>query len=188
MLVSALGRRFRSEATIAYEPKLQQCLTVRETGEITIGVGARDLLIKGELAAYCETTANDSARLTRAGVQQAVHRGYTATEILSRLSRRVRRALPPLLACAIRAWAGGRTAPGPLAVPTRPILMVTDHDVAEAIAASPSFKPYLVSRLGGQAFLITSDGAEEITAKLLEFGFAVGNDVILGIGVPEAIE
>lgn len=52
----------------------------------------------------------------------------------------------------------------------------------------PPFKPYLVNRLGSQAFLVKAGGAEEITAKLLEFGFAVGNDVILGIGVPEAIE
>ncbi|MGH9891994.1 MAG: hypothetical protein ACREA0_08435 [bacterium] len=50
------------------------------------------------------------------------------------------------------------------------------------------FKPYLVSRLGGQSFLAKAGGAEEITAKLLEFGFAVGNDVIPGIGVLEGIE
>jgi len=188
VLVSALGRGFRPQATIAYEPPLQQCLAVRETGEVAIDVGSRDLLIKGELAAYCEAIANDSARVTRASVQQAVERGYSANEILSRLSRRARLALPPLLGCAIRAWAGGRAAPGPLAVPTVPILMVTDRDVAEAIAASPSFKPYLVNRLGSQAFLVKAGLAEEITAKLLEFGFAVGNEFMPGVRVPEAIE
>lgn len=110
---------------------------------------------------------------------------WTAKEILSRLARRARHPLPPILACAIRAWSGGRTAPGPLSVPTVPVLQVTDRDVAEAISESKLFQPYLLGRLGVHAFLVKPDRATELIVMLGELGFAVGTDILMTIGARE---
>ena len=112
-------------------------------------------------------------------------RGWTTKEILSRLARRTRHPLPPILACVIAAWSGGRAAPGPLSVPTVPILQVTDREVALAISVSRVFKPYLLGQLGAHAFLVKPDRATELIAKLSELGFAVGTEVLLALDTPE---
>ena len=187
--VESLSRGFRPRGTIAYEPELPKCLVVSETGEIAIDQASRDVLIAGELAAYCEPTpANEYRwRVTRASIERAIERGWIAKEILSRLARRARHPLPPILACAIRAWSGGRTAPGPLSVPTVPVLQVTDRDVAEAISESELFQPYLLGRLGVHTFLVKPDWATELIVTLGELGFAVGTDVLMTIGAREEI-
>jgi hypothetical protein len=97
VLVESLSRGFRPRGTIAYEPELPKCLAAGETGEIAIDQASRDVLIAGELAAYCEPTLASEYRwrVTRASVQQAIERGWTAKEILSRLARRARHPLPP---------------------------------------------------------------------------------------------
>lgn len=178
--VASLASGFRPSSTIAYEPALPQCLTASETGEIAIDPDARDLLIDGELAGYCEPLAADDCRwrITGESVRRAKARGWTAKEILNRLTRRSRRPLPPILACAIAAWSGGSAAPGPLSVPTVPILQVTDREVAKALSASRVFKPYLLGQLGAHAFLVKPGREAELSAKLAELGFAVGTETL----------
>lgn len=185
--VESLAGGFRPGSTIAYEPALPKCLTASETGEIVIDPNARDLLINGELTGYCEPLPADAYRwrITGESIRQASVRGWTAKEILSRLARRTRHPLPPILACAIAAWSGGRAAPGPLSVPTVPILQVTDREVALAISVSKVFKPYLLGQLGAHAFLVKPDRATELIAKLSELGFVVGTEVLLALGTPE---
>jgi hypothetical protein len=184
--VERLAGGFRPGSTIAYEPALPKCLTASETGEIVIDPTAHDLLINAELAGYCEPLPVDEYhwRITRESIRQAGARGWTAKEILSRLARRIHHPLPPILACAIRAWSAERTAPGPLSVSTVPVLQVTDREVAEAIRVSKVFKPYLLGQLGAQAFLVKPDRATELIAKLSELGFTVGTE-LLALGAPE---
>jgi hypothetical protein len=189
VLVSTLMRGFQPGATIVYEPELPTCLSVSEAGEIAIDPARHDLLIAGELAAYGEPVPTDEHRwrITRASVRKAVEHGWTAQEILSRLAGRTPHPLPRILACAVRAWSGGHTAPGPLAVPTVPILQVTDREVAEAISGSALLQPYLLSRLGGHAFLIKPDRTADLVVKLHELGFAVGADVLVTTGAREGM-
>lgn len=180
VLVRSLSRDLCPGAIIAYEPALSRCLNVSEEGEIRIDPAGRDLLIASELAALSEPIPGDEYRwcITRASVARAVARGWSATEVLNRLARRACHRLPPILEHAVRAWGGGRNAP--VALPTVPILQVSDREVAEAIAQSALLGPYLAGRLGPQSFLVTPGEARALAARLADLGFAVGNEVVSG--------
>lgn len=183
VLVQNVARSFQVGTVLCYEPELPRCLSMAEDGEIRIDSTARDLLITGELAAFSDPIAGDEYRwrMSGASVQRAVARGWSVTEVLSRLGSRAKHRLPPLLECAVRAWGSARTAPGPIALPTVPILQVGDRQTAEAIAQSALLRPYLAGRLGPHAFLVGSGQASALYAKLAELGFEVGREVSVGV-------
>ena len=159
VLVQSVARGFQIGAVLCYEPALPKCLCVAEDGEIRIDPTTRDLLITSELAAFSDPISGDEYgwRMSGASVRRAAARGWSATEVVSRLGGRAKHRLPPLLECAVRAWGGARTAPGPIALPTVPILQVGDRQAAEAIAQSALLRPYLAGRLGPHAFLSAQD-------------------------------
>ncbi len=178
VLVSGADK-ISAASVIPYLPSPPRCLTVHESGKVEIAPDRGDLIIAGELSAYCEPGANEySWRITRASVEKALARGWTPAQIEQALIRRAQHDPPPILLWSIRAWSGGRTAPQPPALPTTPILLFRDSKLADAIAGSKIFRGYLISRLGATSFLVWPDKAEALRAKLAEYGFVADSDLL----------
>ncbi len=164
--------------TISYEPQPPRSLIVQDDGKILIT--QHDLLIAGELSAFAEPTGNPMFwQVTRASVLAARDRGWTASDIINRISHRTTLAPPPFLQYAIHAWCGNKTAPGPTTIATPPLLQTSTAEVAEAICKCTFLRPHLLARIGGCAVLIKPESVKTLGKLLAEYGFAIGKEVLL---------
>ncbi|MDX2043560.1 MAG: helicase-associated domain-containing protein [Acidobacteriota bacterium] len=164
--------------TISYEPQPPRSLIVQDDGKILIT--QHDLLIAGELSAFAEPTSNPMFwQVTRASVLAARDRGWTASDIINRISHRATLTSPPFLQYAIHAWCGNKTAPGPTTIATPPLLQTSTAEVAEAICKCTFLRPHLLARIGGCAVLIKPESVKTLGKLLAEYGFAIGKEVLL---------
>jgi len=167
--------------TVDYGAAPVRCMQVAEDGTVHIRRTHADLLVRGEVAAWADSGADeDHWRLTRTSIQRAVKAGWTAASIIENLSQRAQQPVPALLLVAIRAWAGERALPKAVAVASEMLLQIADPTVAHAIATSTLLQPYLRGQLGPQTFLVRHDTASELRRQLLQLGLHVGSDLLLG--------
>lgn len=170
---------------ISYEPQPPRSLMVNDDGTVLIAPAQHDLLIAGELSAYAEPGSTPSFwRITRASVSAARDRGWTADEIINRISRRSALAPPQFLQYAIQAWCGNKTAPGPTAMTAPPLLQTSNPEVAEAICQCSFLRPHLLARIGPCAVLVKHESVKSLGKLLTEYGFTVGKEVLLPAATP----
>ncbi|MGH9838328.1 MAG: helicase-associated domain-containing protein [Blastocatellia bacterium] len=182
---AALKRALPLGGTISYEPQPPRSLVVNADGTALITPAQHDLLIAGELSAYAEA-ANPPLiwRITRASVSAARARGWTADDIINRISRRSVVPPPAFLQYAIHAWCGNKTVPGPAAMTTPPLLQTSTAEEAEAICKSSFLRPHLLARIGACAVLVKPDSVKELRKLLGEYGFELGKEVLLPAPAP----
>lgn len=174
----SLDRALSLGATISYEPQPPRSLIVQDDGKIL--VTQHDLLIAGELSAFAEPTSSAMFwQVTRASVLAARDRGWTASEIINRISHRSTLLPPPFLQYAIFAWCGNKTAPGPTTIATPPLLQTSTAEVAEAICKCTFLRPHLLARIGECAVLIKPESVKAVGKLLNEYGFAIGKELLL---------
>lgn len=171
---------------VSYEPQPPRSLTVKDDGTVLILPGKRDLLIAGELSAYAETGDTASLwRITQKSVLAARDRGWTADDIINRISQRSMLIPPPFLQYAIKGWCGNKTTPGPTALGTPPLLQTSTAEVAEAICKCSFLRPHLLARIGACSVLVKPESVKALGKLLSEYGFAVGKEVLLPAPPPE---
>jgi hypothetical protein len=177
---TSLKRVLPLGGAISYEPQPPRPLVVRDDGTVVIAPTQSDLLIAGELSAYAEATEPPLIwRITRASVSAAKARGWTAEDILNRISSRSAVPPPHFLKYAIHAWFGSKATPGPAALTTPPLLQTTTAEVAEAICKSSVLRPHLLARIGACAVLVKPDSVKDVRKLLAEYGFELGKEVLL---------
>lgn len=176
----ALKRALSLGGAISYEPQPPRPLIVNDDGAVLITPMQHDLLIAGELSAYAEASNPPLFwRITRASVSAARARGWTADEIINRISRRSFVPPTPFLQYAIHAWCGNKAAPGPAAMATPPLLQTSTAEVTEAICKCSFLRPHLLARIGACAVLVKPESAKELRKLLSEYGFELGKEVLL---------
>jgi hypothetical protein len=176
----ALKRALPLGGAISYEPQPPHPLIVNDDGAALIAPTQHDLLIAGELSAYAEATSLPLVwRITRASVSAARARGWTADDIINRISRRAVLPPPQFLQYAIHAWCGNKTAPGPAAITTPPLLQTSTAEVTEAICKCSFLRPHLLARIGACAVLVKPESVKELRKLLSEYGFEPGKEVLL---------
>jgi len=181
----ALKRALSLGGTISYEPQPPRSLIVNDDGTALITPTQHDLLIAGELSAYAEV-ANPPLlwRITRASVLAARARGWTADDIINRISRRSVLPPPRFLQYAIHAWCGDKTVPGPAAMTTPPLLQTSTPEAAEAICKCSFLRPHLLARIGACAVLVKPESVKELRKLLGDYGFELGKEVLLPAPAP----
>ncbi|MBX7221778.1 MAG: helicase-associated domain-containing protein [Blastocatellia bacterium] len=174
VLVNTLPKGFRLQSTIAYEPAPPRCISVSESGGVTIDPELKDLLISGELTEICLPDAKNPLhwRITETSAKAARKKGWMTADLLTRLAGRAKRPLPKVLELAIRCWTGENQAPPAASLERAYVLRVPFLEMAEALDKSPLFKPFLAERLGPHAFLAHSKTITQLQARLDEFGFS----------------
>src|SRR5262249_35851197 len=159
---------------ISYEPQPPRPLTLSDDGTVIITANHRDLLIEGELSAYAEVvTPSLCWRITRDSVSSARSRGWTAGDIVDRISRRTVLRIPQFLQYAIHAWCGNKTSPGPAAIAVPPLLQTSTTEVADAICKCGFLTPHLLARIGERAVLVKPESVRELRKLLVEYGFEI---------------
>lgn len=176
----SLKRALPLGGAISYEPQPPRSLVVNDDGAILISPNQHDLLIEGELSAYAEATDSQMFwRVTRESVSAARSRGWTADEIIARISCRSIVSLSPFLQYAIRAWCGDKTTPGPAALTTPPLLQTSTAEEADAICQNIFLRPHLLARIGPCAALVKPESVKELRKLLVEYGFEPDKEVLL---------
>jgi len=176
----ALKRALPLGGVVSYEPEPPRSLIVNDDGAIMISPNQHDLLIEGELSAYAEATGSQMFwRLTRESVSAAQARGWTADEIINRISRRSMLSLSRFLQYAIHAWLRDKSAPGPAAMTTPPLLQTSTAEEADAICKNVFLRPHLLARIGACAVLVKPESVKDLRKLLNEYGFELGKEVLL---------
>ncbi len=182
---ASLKRALPLGGAISYEPQPPRSLIVRDDGTAVIAPAQADLLIAGELSAYAEATNPPLIwRITRGSVSAARARGWTADEIINRISSRSVVPPPPFLQYAIHAWCGNKTTPGAAAMTTPPLLQTSTAEEADAICKSSVLRPHLLARIGACAVLVKPESVKELRKLLGEYGFELGKEVLLPAPAP----
>ncbi|MBI4750188.1 MAG: hypothetical protein HY774_17015 [Acidobacteria bacterium] len=172
LLVTSAVKNLSAFSVIAYEPALPRCISVEDTGRILVHRDLRDLLIVDQLSELAEPIGTDQMEwhITEKSVRAAMKKGWTVSEILNQLHRRVNRNLPPVLNLAIQCW-GGAALPEPTTLKKQVVLQLPTHDLAEAIANSSHFMQFIGEQIGPRAFLIPDVLAEMMHQLLIQYGF-----------------
>lgn len=157
----------RGMPRIDYTKARPACLTVTETGELTLAKPP-DLFLVAQLTPWTESVADGTWRFTAARMRAAVAAGRSLDNLLPLLSDRLTHTLPPVLEVALRAWAGARPV-GTLE--TVLVLRCPEPGVARAIAESPLFRPAIRGRLGPTTLLVAMDQVEGLREQLAWLGF-----------------
>ena len=177
---ASLKRALPLGGTISYEPQPPRSLIANDDGTLLTTPAKHDLLIAGELSAYAEATKPPLVwRITRASVLAAKARGWTAEDIINRLSSRSAMPPPRFLKYAIHAWCGDKTTPGPAALTTPPLLQTSTAEEAESICKNSLLRPHLLARIGACAVLVKPESVKEVRKLLAEYGFELGKEVLL---------
>ena len=96
--------------------------------------------------------------------------GIPADQILDWLAAHLSHEVPPILATAIRNWAGGR---GKVFLGGVVLLQVNDPKAFDALRRSERVRPFLKGTLAPGSFLVTEEGRKEATKRLRELGFSL---------------
>lgn len=161
---------------IDYHAPLPACLTISEQGVIEVTAAVHDLALTRQLGRWAEQQAAGRWQLTAQSVAAAVCASASVNELFQVLHERLATPLPPLLAVALRAWAGAAPQVN-LAQAT--LLHCPDLHVLEALEATQHLQPYLRGRLGPELLLVETSGLEELRAWLAWAGLEVGTAILL---------
>ena len=114
--------------------------------------------------------SDGSWRITAESVRAARQLGIPADQILDWLAAHVSHEVPPILATAIRKWAGGS---GKVFLGGVVLLQVNDPKDFDALRQSERFRPFLKGTLAPGCFVVTGEGRKEATKLLRELGFSL---------------
>ncbi|MBI3978359.1 MAG: helicase-associated domain-containing protein [Chloroflexi bacterium] len=159
---------------VNYGSALPRCLVVTEGGVIRLAKRTGDLFIQPQIDRWAQRLPDGTWQLTAASVSAAVKAGLPATALFKLLESRLTHPLPPLLAVALRAWAGG---PATVDLATVTILRCSQPTVFQAIAASSRFRPYLRGTLAPDVLLVETKAVEAVRAELKWLGADVSETV-----------
>jgi hypothetical protein len=175
---TAIGERFVlvAEARSAlpkherlnYAHPLPPCLALSEEGLITLKQPSQDLLIRSQLDRWADPTRDGGWQLSEARVAAAIKAGSPISDLTGLLQTRLTHAMPPLLAVALRSWAGRRQ---PLALATITVLRCTNPAVFAAITGSALLAPYLSGALAPDVLLVKPQAIAALRKRLAWAGF-----------------
>ncbi len=124
-----------------------------------------------------------SWRITAESIRAARDLGVPPDQLLAWLSAHVGHEVPPVLAAAIRNWAGGR---GRVFMGSVVLVQVSDPKAFDALQRSERLRPLLQGILARGCFIVASDMRREVTKLLGELGFALDAPCRLESEVPSA--
>jgi hypothetical protein len=110
-------------------------------------------------------------------VRLALASGLKPGTIAHWLEDHLQRPMPPLMAAAFGSWIGR---PRPVALDDALLLQVADPTLAEAIAGSARFRPWLLGQAGPGWFLVRPEARAELETALEELGSPPRTNLIAG--------
>lgn len=127
-------------------------------------------LIGGARMRRFAVSSGNSWRITRESVRAARELGITSDQILAWLEAHLSQELPPVLAAAIRNWAGARAKSflGDVV-----LLQVDDPKAFDALRRSARLRPFLKGTLAPGCFIVAANMRDEASKLLGELGFAL---------------
>lgn len=165
----------RGSATIVnYAAGLPKCLTASEDGVLTVQNGYTDLLIESQLDQWAERVSHQQWRLTAERVAAGVRAGSRLDELFALLTMRLRKAIPPLLALALRNWAGKAIA---VEIATVSILRCLQPEAIAAIKTSTRLKPYILGELSPDTLLVDTAQLAAFRDQLARAGLKIETHV-----------
>ncbi len=130
--------------------------------------GAASLVGLARLRRFA-TFADGQWKVSPKSVRAARELGIPADQVLEWLGQHVRYGVPPLLASAIRNWAGGR---GRVFLGEVVILQVAEPGVFEALRHSARVAPLLEGVLAPDCLVVARDKRKELARIVEELGFS----------------
>ena len=124
-----------------------------------------------------------SWRITPESIRAARGLGVPADQVLAWLGAHAGDEVPPVLAAAIRNWAGGR---GNVFMGNVVLVQVNDPKAFDALQRSERLRPLLQGTLAPGYFIVAPDRRKEVTRLLGELGFALDAPCRLESEVPLA--
>jgi len=109
-------------------------------------------------------------RITPDSVRAARELGVTAEKVLAWLTAHASHDVPPILASAIRNWAGGG---GKVFLGDLVVLQVDTQQTSDALERSDRLRPFLRGRLAAGCFVVSAEKREEVVRVLSELGFSL---------------
>ena len=155
---------------VDYAAPLPQCLNATEDGVLTLDEWYADLLIAAQLDQWAERIAPRQWRLTAARVAAAVRAGARLTDLMTLLTKRLHKAVPPLLGVALRNWAGR---PAAVEVAGVTVLRCQHAETLAAIKASKTLGRYLRGELAPDVLLVDTAQVAEFEAHLAWAGLKI---------------
>ena len=171
ILLTGVSATLPPHDRLDYSGALPAAVTATEDGTLHLTKPTRDMLLLSQLDQWAERLPGNKWRLTRASVVAAIKAGGTLTQLMAMLKDRLLRPLPPLLAVALRAWAGK---PAAVELSTVTALRCADPATLAAIAASPTFAPFLRGTLAPDVLLVDTRSLPALRERLEWAGLAVG--------------
>ncbi len=112
-------------------------------------------------------------RITAESVRAAKELGVSSDQIFGWLTAHMSHDVAPVLATAIRNWAGGR---GKAFLDGVVLLQVGDPKAFEALRRSERLRPFLKGALAPGCFVVTEEGRKEATKLLRDLGFSLDEE------------
>jgi hypothetical protein len=141
---------------------------VDEHGTVSLGKTV-SLVGKARLQRFAEPS-DGKWRITAESVRAARELGVSSDQILGWLTAHVSHEVSPVLATAIRNWAGGRDKAFLDGVV---LLQINDPKAFEALRRSERIRPFLKGVLSPGSFVVTEEGRKEATKLLRDLGFSL---------------
>ncbi len=127
------------------------------------------LVARARLRRLASFTAG-SWQITSGSVRAARALGVTPDQVLAWLGAHTKRGVPPILATAIRNWAGGR---GKVFLGDVLLLQVGDEQTFDALRCSERLRPFLEGTLALDCLVVSARGREDVARILSELGFSL---------------
>lgn len=159
---------------INYRQALPACLQATEDGELILDKPVQDLLLKTQLDRWAERVNDNVWKLTPGSIAKRAQRVTHTAPLLDFLQQRLLGSLPPLLAVALRSWAGSR-----ISVQIAPAILVRCPrlEVFNAIRGSQKFAPYVQSTIGQEYFVIDPEMIEPFRSALEWLGLSIKDNL-----------
>ncbi len=169
---AALGDRFallqpdaaakiHTDKRVDYKQPPIKCVSIRETGKLTLRHASADILIGAQLTRWAKPVSAQQWQLTQASVAAAIKTGAVISDLYALLESRGIAPLPALLKLALRHWAGGKRA-APATIQPVTILRCADSKTFYTILGSEQLKPFLHGCLGEDAVLVDASAVDAV--------------------------
>jgi hypothetical protein len=180
----ALGENHAARR-IDYAQPLPTCLSVAEDGLVRLEpVPCCDLLIQAQLDRWAERETDSTWRLTAGSVSAAIEAGARIGQLMNLLKERLTHRLPPLLAIALRAWAGSEFE---VELASVTVLRCSQPELLAAIANTPQLKRCLLGFLGPEALAVSTQHLDALKAHLAWAGLEISPQLTIAKRSPSAL-